>query len=233
MRSCTRFEDLPTDLFFEIFDYLNAFETFTSFTSLNQHISSILQSIPLRINISTNAFRSQVDFLSSQLISHEHQVISITICDTIRDDSSLISLFFQRHNFINLRLCLLVSVRFETELDHLLEKIKTYNKLVAFNVFTDYHDDLPLTTKSQLLSTLLKHQLPLRSINIYFPYNYLDMKFTIPMNSNLVSIGLRIVGTSSTSCFQSITTIFRVCQRIKYIGLMVELIDKFETNQNT
>ncbi|CAF1650036.1 unnamed protein product [Adineta ricciae] len=233
MTSCTRFEDLPTDLFFEIFDYLDAFEIFTSFNSLNQRISSILQSIPLRIYISANAFRSQVDFLSSQLIFHEHQVISITISDTIRDDSAIISLFFRRHNFLNLQFCSLLSVDFNTKIDRLLEKIKTYRKLLIFNLFNHRHEDLPLTSKSQLLSILLKHQSPLRSINVYYPYNYFDLKSDIPANLNLVSIGLRMAGISSASCFLSIRTIFRICQRIKYIQLAVELTDKFETNQKT
>ncbi|UJR24769.1 hypothetical protein I4U23_006143 [Adineta vaga] len=145
MNRYTQFEDLSTDLFFEIFDYFDAFEIFTSFTSLNHRISSILQSIILlHIYISKNNFRSQVDYLSSHLIFHEHQVISIAIFDTIRDNSSIISLIFKRHNFINLRSCLLRSVHSDTKLDQLLGKIKTYNKLIHFDLFNQYYEDLNL-----------------------------------------------------------------------------------------
>ncbi len=49
----THLEDLSNEIFFEIFDYLNALDIFTSFTSLNRRISSILQSISLRIVIFT------------------------------------------------------------------------------------------------------------------------------------------------------------------------------------
>ena len=106
----THLEDLSNEIFFEIFDYLHALDIFTAFTSLNQRISSILQSIPLRIIISPNNCRRQIDFLSSHLTFHDHQVISIKTYDTIRDDSSIISLLFNRHNFINLQSCIFGSI---------------------------------------------------------------------------------------------------------------------------
>jgi hypothetical protein len=101
----TYLEDLSNEIFFEIFDYLDAFDIFTGFTSLNQRISSILQSIPLRIIISRNYYLAQIDFLSAHLTFHAHQVISLKIHDKIRDYSSVISLLFNRHNFINLQSC--------------------------------------------------------------------------------------------------------------------------------
>ncbi|CAF3590434.1 unnamed protein product [Rotaria sp. Silwood2] len=94
MNIYTRLEDLSNEIFFEIFDYFHALDIFTSFTSLNQRISSILQLIPLRIIISHNNCRRQIDFLSSYLTYHDDQVISLKIHDTILDYSSIINLLF-------------------------------------------------------------------------------------------------------------------------------------------
>jgi hypothetical protein len=84
MNTHTHFEDLSNEIFFEIFDYLNELDIFISFTSLNKRISSILQSIPLRINITQENCLRQIKILS-YLICYDHQVISITIFDKIRD----------------------------------------------------------------------------------------------------------------------------------------------------
>ncbi|CAF1482802.1 unnamed protein product, partial [Rotaria magnacalcarata] len=40
---------------------------------------------------------------------------------TIRDRSSVISLLFQRHNFINLQSCQFISVNPSTELDNVIK----------------------------------------------------------------------------------------------------------------
>jgi hypothetical protein len=84
MNTYSHFEDLPNE---EVFDYLHALEILTGFTSLNQRISSILKLIPLRIIILCEHSRRQIDFLSSYLTFHAHQVISLKIYNTIRDYS--------------------------------------------------------------------------------------------------------------------------------------------------
>jgi hypothetical protein len=85
MNTYPHFEDLSNEILIEIFDYLHVLDIFTGFTSLNTRIPSILQSIPLRIIISYDHCRHQIDFLSSYLTCHAHQVISLEISDTIRD----------------------------------------------------------------------------------------------------------------------------------------------------
>ncbi len=85
MNTYAHFEDLSNEIFIEIFDYLHVLDIFTAFTSLNKRISSILQSIPLRIIIFYDHCRHQIAFLSSHLTFHAHQVISLEISDTIHD----------------------------------------------------------------------------------------------------------------------------------------------------
>ncbi|CAF4309797.1 unnamed protein product [Rotaria sordida] len=102
MNRHTQLEDLSNEIFFEIFDYFHALEIFISFTCLNRRISSILQSIPLRIVILSDHCYRQINFLSSHLANHADQVISLEIFDTICDYTSIISILFNRHNFHNL-----------------------------------------------------------------------------------------------------------------------------------
>jgi len=138
----TNFEDLSNEIFFEIFDYLHALAIFTAFTSLNKRISSILQSIPLHIIILKNNCRLQIDFLSSHLPFHAHQVISLAIHDTIRDDSSIISLLFSRHNFINLQSCKLLTVNPSTKLKNVIKQIKSLNRLISFSIHQPNYTNL-------------------------------------------------------------------------------------------
>ncbi|CAF4652522.1 unnamed protein product, partial [Rotaria socialis] len=119
----THFEDLSNEIFFEIFDYLQVLDVFTS---LNERISSILQSIRLRINILNTHYDRDLDFLSSHLNFHAHQVLSLKCYDTIRDRSSIISLLFQRHNFINLQSCQFISVKPSTELDNVIKQVEIF-----------------------------------------------------------------------------------------------------------
>ncbi|CAF4364812.1 unnamed protein product, partial [Rotaria sordida] len=135
MDTYTHIEDLSNEIFFEIFDYLHAIDIFTSFTSLNKRISSILQSIPLRIVVLYNHYRHQIDFLSSHLTFHAHQVISIEIYDKIHDYTSTISLLFNRHNFINLESCVMITNSSPTKLKNVIKQIKSLNKLVSFSIY--------------------------------------------------------------------------------------------------
>ncbi|CAF1412526.1 unnamed protein product [Rotaria sordida] len=99
-------------------------DLFTGFTLFNRRISSILQAIPLHIVISREHCRRQIDFLSSHLTFHEHQVISINISDIIRDDSYIIRLLFNRHNFPNLKSCKLLSIDSMTKFGDIIKQIE-------------------------------------------------------------------------------------------------------------
>jgi len=90
----TRLEDFSNEIFFEIFEYLHAIDIFMGFSALNQRISSILSSIHPRIIISSSDCRHQMKILSLNLINYAHQVISISLNDSLRDLSSVISFLF-------------------------------------------------------------------------------------------------------------------------------------------
>jgi anti-anti-sigma regulatory factor len=128
----THFEDLSNEIFFEIFDYFDALEIFTSFILLNQRISSILKLIPFRIVIPYHHCRVQIEYLSFHLIFHAHQVISLNIWDTIYDDSSIISLLFNRHEFINLQSCIFNLIDSSTKLKNVIKKFKISRNFLHF-----------------------------------------------------------------------------------------------------
>ncbi|CAF1176600.1 unnamed protein product [Rotaria sp. Silwood1] len=95
MDTHTHLEDLSNEIFFEIFDYLHALDIFTAFASLNKRILSILKSILLHVIILNSHYDREIQFLSSHLTFHGHQVISLKIHDTIRDRVPIISLLFK------------------------------------------------------------------------------------------------------------------------------------------
>ncbi|CAF3688390.1 unnamed protein product, partial [Adineta steineri] len=51
MENFMQLEDLSSELFCEIFDYLNAFDLFLAFASLNSRISSIIKLTRLHVII--------------------------------------------------------------------------------------------------------------------------------------------------------------------------------------
>ncbi|CAF3431311.1 unnamed protein product [Rotaria sp. Silwood2] len=226
----THFEDLSNEIFFEIFDCLHALEIFTGFTSLNKRISSILQSIPLRIVVLYNHSRRQVDFVSSHLTFHAHQVISIKIYDKIRDYTSVIDLLFHRHNFTNLESCLLVANSLPTKLENVIKLIKTLNKLVSFSILAPNDYTISTIDKCDLTRIMLMHKSSVHSIELNYRYHYMDISNYTPMPSNLISLKLYISGSPSTVSVYSILSILRLCQTIRYLGIIVGQEDRIEND---
>jgi hypothetical protein len=223
MDTYTHLEDLSNEIFFEIFDYFHALDIFTAFTSLNKRISSILQSIPLRIHISRIHCRHEIDFLSSHLTFHAHQVISIGMRDTIRDDTSIISLLFTRHYFINLEFCALTAIHASTKLDNLIKQIKTLDRLVSFSIYHPNDETLDNNDKCELTRTVLMHKSSsLRSLVLQYAYDYLDISNYTSISSNLISLYLYINGSPSTISVYSILPILRLCHTVRYLTILIK-----------
>ncbi|CAF1440234.1 unnamed protein product [Adineta steineri] len=200
-----RLENLPNEILFETFGYLHALDMFSAFGSLNKRISSIFQSTPLHIIISKIHCRNQVDFLSSYLTFHVHQVISVKIDDKIRDDTSIINLLFNRHDFINLQFCKLITIHHSTKLDNVIEQIKTFDKLLSFNICNLNDITMNENDKYELARIMLMHQpSSLRSIILQYPYNCSNILNTISLSSNITSLYLYINGSSLFASVNSV-----------------------------
>jgi hypothetical protein len=231
MNTHTHLEDLSNEIFFEIFDYLHALDIFTGFTSLNKRISSILQTISLRIVILYDHHRRQIDFLSSHLTFHAHQVISLKMHDTIRDDTSIISLLFNRHNFINLESCIFVSINPSTKLENVFKQLKSLNRLVSFAIYQPVNEHINENNKYDLTRTMLLHKSSfLRSLILHHHYHYLDILNYSSIPSNLTSISLSICGSSSVISVYSTLSILRLCHTIRNLSISIEQTDLFQDN---
>ena len=224
-------EDLSNEIFFEIFDYFHALDLFTSFASLNQRITSILHAIPLRVVIRPSHSRRQVDLLSSHLRFQEHQVISLKISDHITDGHFIITLFFGRHKFINLQLCLFTSFLSSDELYYLIKRMKSFDKLVSFGInrikWVKLDDDII----HSLLEPMLLHKSPyLRSLVLRWEYNYRYISKYSSVSSNLRSLQIHIFSSQSISPFHSVTSILHLCHSLQYFDLTLECEELFTDN---
>jgi hypothetical protein len=226
MNTYTHFEDLPTEVFFEIFDYLHALDIFTSFTSLNKRISSILQIIPLRIVIVYDHCRYQIDFLSSHLIYHAHQVISLNIRDRIRDDTSIISLLFNQHNFINLESCTFILIESSRSLEHIIKQVESFNRLVSFSIYQPMDDDFNVNDKNDFTRIMLTHKSSfLRSIALQYLNDYSNIFNYTLIPSNLISFELSISSSSLELSVYSILPMLRFCHRLRHLIILVKYFD--------
>ncbi|CAF4882808.1 unnamed protein product [Rotaria socialis] len=200
----TNFEDLSNDVFFEIFDYLDGLEIFTAFTSLNQRISSSLQSIPLRIIVLEDCCLRQIEFPSSHLTLHSHQVMSLEIPDTIRDHSSII-------------------INPSTKLKNVIEQIQYMSRLVAFGIYQPSYKCLNKKNTLNLTRSILMHRSSsLRSILLQFPYDYSHLSNYTPITSNLTSLNLLISGSPRKVSVYSILPILRFCSTVRDLCIKVE-----------
>ncbi|CAF4923157.1 unnamed protein product, partial [Rotaria socialis] len=216
----THFEDLSNEIFFEIFDYLHALD---AFTSLNERFLSILQSIRLHISILNTYYDRDIDFLSSHLTFHAHQVLSLKCYDTIRDRSSIISLLFQRHNFINLQSCQFISDNPSTEFDNVIKQVESLNRLVSFSIVQPSTVNISEKKKSDITRTVfMSKSSSLHSVMLRYNYAYLDLSTYTSIASNLISLDLLISGSSNTVSVYSILPILRVCPRIRYLHAIIK-----------
>jgi hypothetical protein len=230
MDTYTHLEDLSNEIFFEIFDYLDALDIFTSFTSLNQRISSILKIIPLRIHIIHDHCRRQIEHLSSHLTFHAHQVTSLEVCDTIRDYSATINLLFNRHNFINLKSCVLLSINPSTKLENVLNKLRSSIRLVSFSIYQPRNVTISEKYKYELARMIFTNKYSLRSVALSYHNDYLDISNYSSIASNLISLNLCIGGLSSTVSVYSIFPILRLCHTVRYLTIRIAYINQYEDN---
>ncbi|CAF4429000.1 unnamed protein product, partial [Adineta steineri] len=62
--------------------------------------------------------------------------------------------------------------------------------------------------------------------------HYLDISNYTFINSNIISLYLRISGSSSTVSVHTVLQIFRLCHRIKYLCIVLQHQSRFENNIN-
>ncbi|CAF4156120.1 unnamed protein product, partial [Rotaria magnacalcarata] len=106
MTTITQLEDLSSEIFLEILEYLDGDEMAFTFASFNSRISLLLSSIPLHINIYRTYCRREFELLSNYLKFHFNQVVSLQSYDQICDQTNVIAYLFHLHNFLNLRSCI-------------------------------------------------------------------------------------------------------------------------------
>ncbi|CAF3967219.1 unnamed protein product [Rotaria magnacalcarata] len=152
----------------------------------------------------------EFDLLSSHLIHHAHQVVSISLQDELRNLSSIIYLLFTLHTFENLQSCTFYSIHPLTPLENVMKKLASLNHLVSFRIFQS--NDMPLSNlnKSYLSETFLAHRSSkLRSIELSFRYYYPKLISHLRLNSTLTSLRIVFHGSMFACSIDSILPILR------------------------
>lgn len=233
MNKISRFEDLSNELLLEIFDYLHALDLFEAFSSLNNRISSLLSFIRLHVIVSKLHCRRQIDLLSSYLIDHAHQVISISLEDQLRDFSSVIYYLFTKHTFENLQSCTFHSIHPMAPIDIVMEKFENLNNLMSVRIFQP--GDLPLlnANKRYLSKTFLtRRSSKLRTVELSFRYHYPKLMNDINLNWSITSLSLIFHGSTTNCSIESVLPILRHYRVLRVLRISISN-DNNVNNQDT
>ncbi|CAF0820182.1 unnamed protein product [Rotaria sordida] len=224
MKKMTRLEDLSNEIFFEIFDYLHALDIFTAFSTLNQRITLILSSIPLHIVVSSSHCHRQIKFLSFYLINHAHQVVSISLEDSIRDFTSVISFFFIQHTFENLEHCSLYSSYWSIQSRTALEQLKNLIKLRSLRFIVTNHMQLYEKEKQYISQTILTHQsFSLRSLDFVFYFNHSHLTTAVTLNWTLTSMSLTFYDLPRRLSIYCVLHVFHIYRALRRLRVLISI----------
>ncbi|CAF3211177.1 unnamed protein product [Rotaria sp. Silwood2] len=237
MKNSTSFEDLSNELLCEIFDYLNAFDLFLAFTSLNERISTILKYIYLHIMVDSMYYRYQIEFLSHHLTFHSHQVISLDISDKICDQIDTIAYLFDQYNFPNLRFCTFRCHDESSKLKNVIKRLKKQTHLVSLHVFQscDAKYDYLNRNHPHLFSEIVLFNIPLsvRCATLRFHYGCSQLITTTIINTNLTYLDLLFYGKTFDQilCYFLIP-ILRIQKSLRQMNVIIKHPNMSQHNTN-
>ncbi|CAF3360899.1 unnamed protein product [Rotaria sp. Silwood2] len=189
------------------------------FSSLNERISMILSSIPLRVVVSSYHCYRQLEILSSYLTKHAHQVISLSLQNYVRDFSSVISFFFIRHTFENIELCTFYSDHSSLRPQNAIQQLQNLNKLRSFRLIAAACVKFRKREKQYLSQTILTHKSSsLRSVELSYYFNHSHLTTTVTCNWILTSLTLTfydLPSKLSIYCILPVLHTYRVLRRLR------------------
>ncbi|CAF1471388.1 unnamed protein product [Rotaria sordida] len=236
MKNPTLFEDLSNEVLCEIFDYLNAFDLFLTFASLNERISTILKYIRFHIIVDSMYCRYQIEFLSHHLTFHSHQVISLDICNKICDQINTIAYLFDRYEFPSLRFCTFRCLDASSKLKNVIKQLKKQTQLVSLHIFQSYDAKYDYLSRNHahLFSemVLLNIPLSLRCATLRFHYDYSQLITSTIINTNLTYLELLFYGTFDKISIYSLISVLRIYKSLRQLNVIIKSPNMIQHNTN-
>ncbi|CAF3219753.1 unnamed protein product [Rotaria sp. Silwood2] len=118
-----------------------------------------------------------------------------------------------------------------TRLGNIIKQIESLNTLVIRQIFQPDRSDLNENDNDELTHRILTHKSSsLRSVELQYPYHYLNISNNTSIGSNLTSFNLRITDSPSTVSIHSVLRVFRLCHKIRYRVIVLYNDKRFENN---
>ncbi|CAF0960267.1 unnamed protein product [Didymodactylos carnosus] len=207
----TRLESLPTELFFELFQYLSSIDLYRSLYNLNTYINSLLYHIEWKINL------LNVSIENDQILRHylipifSKQITSVKI--SMNDYESYLQLI----QFVNLKYLKLVNLTVCP-----IHIFSSFNHLSSLDIFTyEFNDNFNFGAILSI-STLKRCSL---STTCFFTYSNL----TSPSStSNLIYLNI------NQCSLNDLYVILKHVQKLKYLIIQMcdDIIETFSLSEN-
>ncbi|CAF1396806.1 unnamed protein product [Rotaria sp. Silwood1] len=173
--SITLIENLPNELFFEIFEYLDGCEIYQAFSNLNYHFQQLINSLFLLLkfnfyrltsdNVYTNTYKQL-------LLNNKHQILSFHIILPLEKDDFLSS-FSIDSSFDHLKSLIIIDIS-ENVLLSLLANLYSLSRLFSLTIDTQHRIN-DLSDVYRLIFTLPKLKYIKCSSEIYVTCDLLPM----------------------------------------------------------
>ncbi|CAF3657257.1 unnamed protein product [Rotaria sp. Silwood1] len=156
------------------------------------------------------------------LIDYTHQAVSISLEDSIRDFTSVISFFFIRHTFENLELCAIYSSHWSIQIRTALQQLKNLIKLRSLRFIVGNHRQICEEEKQHTSQTILTYQSSsLRSRDFVFYFNHSYLTTGVTLNWKLTSMTLTFYGLPHQLSIYCVLYVFHIYLALRRLRVFI------------
>jgi hypothetical protein len=176
-------ENLPNELFYEIFSYINSFDLYKIFSNLNMRFQHLLATsfLKFKIDLSSSYSKSDLHYLYKHIIEPNKQQIISLYLKHIWNDATIFTIFNMSSSFSHLESLAVYGIRSSDILSH-LSGLTSLPRLYSFTLDIENND-----TDSEDFTNIYQFIFSLTTLK----YNKILSKTNIPFISLTIATNIQ------------------------------------------